>query len=91
MDTTLAVSLAASLFIFLSPYFFKKKLNSSELSVLVTTLGIFGTFVGIFIGLIGFDETRIDESVPILLKGLRLAFLTSIAGMMASKIGRAHV
>lgn len=84
MDTTLAVSLAASLFIFLSPYFFKKKLNSSELSVLVTTLGIFGTFVGIFIGLIGFDETRIDESVPILLKGLRLAFLTSIAGMMAS-------
>ena len=69
MDTTLAVSLAASLFIFLSPYFFKKKLNSSELSVLVTTLGILGTFVGILYGLLEFDSIKIKESVPILLKG----------------------
>jgi len=55
--------------------------------VLLTSLGILGTFVGITIGLANFDpETSqtIDESIPQLLGGLKMAFLTSILGMASS-------
>jgi len=56
------------------------------MSGLTTTLGIFGTFLGIFFGLIGFDVNNITASVPQLLGGLKTAFLTSIAGMFAGLI-----
>ena len=55
---------------------------------LLATLGVFGTFLGIFIGLLGFDVTAIDESVPALLAGLRTAFLTSLMGMGLSVVYR---
>lgn len=48
---------------------------------ILTTLGIFGTFVGVAIGLYQFDATEIEGSVPTLLEGLRIAFWTSIAGL----------
>lgn len=48
------------------------------------SLGILGTFVGIFLGLYTFDVHNIDKSVPDLLEGLKTAFITSIVGMMAS-------
>jgi hypothetical protein len=51
---------------------------------LLTTLGIFGTFVGIVIGLLEFDHTKIDESITMLLNGLKTAFITSLAGMLSS-------
>jgi len=47
-------------------------------------MGIFGTFLGIFGGLLKFDTQNIDASIPILLGGLKTAFLTSIAGSLAS-------
>ncbi len=47
----------------------------------LATIGILGTFTGILIGLIDFDVTRIDDSVPGLLAGLKIAFTTSIAGI----------
>lgn len=53
-------------------------------SVASTILGILGTFVGIFIGLLGFNVNDIQGSVPILLDGLKTAFFTSIAGMTCS-------
>lgn len=53
-------------------------------STIMTTLGVLGTFIGIFLGLIDFDVARIDESVPQLLEGLKTAFLTSILGMGAA-------
>jgi uncharacterized protein YqgV (UPF0045/DUF77 family) len=43
--------------------------------------GVLGTFTGIFIGLLDFDVSDIDRSVPALLAGLKLAFSTSIIGM----------
>jgi biopolymer transport protein ExbB/TolQ len=55
---------------------------------LLTTIGIFGTFVGILVGLQGFDVTRVDESVPQLLAGLKTAFWSSAAGLGASIILR---
>lgn len=51
---------------------------------LLTSLGILGTFVGIVIGLLYFDTKHIDESIELLLSGLKTAFITSLAGMAAS-------
>lgn len=48
---------------------------------LLPTLGLIGTFVGIFVGLMDFNPENIDESVPPLLVGLKIAFVTSIIGM----------
>lgn len=48
---------------------------------LLTSLGMLGTFVGIVIGLLHFDTTDIQGSVPLLLDGLKTAFMTSLFGM----------
>lgn len=48
---------------------------------LFVSIGILGTFVGIFAGLLEFDVKDIDNSIPPLLEGLTLAFTTSIMGM----------
>ncbi|MEP4532679.1 MAG: MotA/TolQ/ExbB proton channel family protein [Cyclobacteriaceae bacterium] len=51
-----------------------------------TTLGILGTFIGIYYGLKDFDENQITESIPPLLSGLKTAFATSIFGISLSLI-----
>lgn len=48
------------------------------------SLGIFGTFVGVYIGLQGFDVQDISASIPLLLDGLKTAFMTSIWGIAVS-------
>lgn len=63
----------------------KKKLISFFPS-LVSTLGVLGTFIGIVIGLFYFDTSDIDSSITQLLDGLKTAFYTSIAGLLASII-----
>ena len=57
-----------------------------QLPSILSTLGVLGTFTGITIGLIGFDPEHIDTSIPVLLKGLKLAFFTSLVGMICSLI-----
>ena len=52
----------------------------------LTSLGMLGTFVGIFLGLIDFNVFAIDASVPTLLAGLKLAFATSILGLAAALV-----
>lgn len=83
MITQNSISIIVSLLILLSPFALKKKQKVSEMSNLVVTFGILGTFLGIFLGLITFEVTDIYGSVPKLLEGLKIAFLTSIAGMIA--------
>lgn len=53
-----------------------------------TTIGILGTFGGIYLGLKNFDVNDIDNSIPMLLEGMKLAFLTSIVGIILSLIFR---
>lgn len=53
---------------------------------LAASIGIFGTFWGIFVGLSEFDSTNIQASVPPLLEGMKTAFCTSLAGMLGSII-----
>lgn len=48
---------------------------------MLTSLGILGTFTGIFYGLIEFDLDSINSSIHQLLEGLKVAFGTSILGL----------
>ena len=58
--------------------------SSQLLPSILVGIGILGTFTGIFIGLINFDVDKIKESVPQLLEGLKIAFFTSIIGLILS-------
>ena len=49
---------------------------------MLTSMGILGTFVGIVVGLIGFDVNAIDASIGTLLAGLKTAFITSLVGIL---------
>ena len=53
---------------------------------IAVSLGILGTFVGIYLGLLEFDVSNISDSIPKLLEGLKTAFVTSIAGLISSII-----
>ncbi len=53
---------------------------------ILTVVGIFGTFLGIFVGLWRFEVTNIEGSIGPLLEGLKLAFLTSVVGIGSSLI-----
>ena len=65
-----------------------KSLDSAG-PTLLPTLGVLGTFVGIALGLLDFDVSNIDKSVPPLLEGLKVAFMTSIIGLGAAILLRA--
>ncbi len=56
--------------------------------VVLATVGILGTFVGIVVGLLGFDPAQLDESIQGLLQGLKTAFISSVAGLSASLLFR---
>ncbi len=58
---------------------------------LVSTLGVLGTFWGITQGLVAFDTTDLDHSIPDLLDGLKTAFFTSLAGMIGSMVLSAFI
>lgn len=52
----------------------------------IVSVGVLGTFVGIFIGLQGFNPEDIINSVNDILVGLKTAFFTSIVGMSVATI-----
>ncbi len=60
----------------------KKEIESYP--AVCSTLGVLGTFYGITVGLMGFDTAHLDQSIPVLLDGLKTAFFTSLLGMVCS-------
>lgn len=59
---------------------------------ILTSVGIFGTFLGIALGLMNFDAANVEASVPQLIEGLKTAFWSSIAGLLgAMTIKMRHV
>jgi len=50
----------------------------------IVSLGVLGTFIGIAVGLFHFDVTHLKESMPLLLEGLKTAFITSGVGIFFS-------
>ena len=68
-------------------YFLAVNFNSVAVSngpTLLTSMGIFGTFLGIALGLMSFDVTDIQGSVPALIDGLKTSFWSSIAGIFGA-------
>ena len=51
---------------------------------ILTSMGILGTFVGISYSLLEFNTNDLDKSIPILLDGMKITFLTSAIGMTLS-------
>lgn len=73
---------------FLLAIFWRKK-GSNESFVnytptLLTSLGILGTFLGIVLGLLEFNTGSIETSIVKLLDGLKVAFITSVIGILGS-------
>jgi ABC-type transporter Mla subunit MlaD len=66
-------------------HFFHCSSKTAELAPnILTSIGIFGTFLGVALGLWSFDTTDIHGSVPKLMDGLKTAFWSSIAGLLGA-------
>jgi hypothetical protein len=61
-----------------------RKIDPSKMAYGATASGILLTFIGIWQGLIGFDVSNTESSIPVLLEGLKTAFGSSIAGLFTS-------
>lgn len=48
---------------------------------ILTTMGIFGCFMGIALALLNFEANNITQSVPLLLNGVKTAFWASVFGV----------
>lgn len=53
----------------------------SKAPAILTTCGILGTFLGIAIGLMDFDPSAVQRSVPALIEGIKTAFWASACGI----------
>jgi hypothetical protein len=74
----------AVVMLFLFIWYRKRHAYSQLVPSILVGIGILGTFTGIFIGLLEFNVDDIPGSVPRLLKGLKIAFFTSIVGLTLS-------
>lgn len=76
-----------ALILMLSVYFVGPGYNShsaTQSPAILTSIGIFGTFLGVALGLLEFDPANISASVPLLIDGLKTAFWTSIGGLLGA-------
>ena len=67
---------------------FRKKAFRKSAPVLMTSVGILGTFVGIWIALIPFDTDNSKDSINALLEGMKTAFFTSVMGLFSGVVFR---
>ena len=51
---------------------------------ILTSFGIFGTFLGIAFGLMQFDSANIESSVPVMIDGLGVAVWSSVVGILGA-------
>lgn len=51
---------------------------------LLTSIGIFGTFFGIVIALLNFNDNNIREQINVIIVGMQTAFITSVMGVFLS-------
>ncbi len=71
--------------LFFSKTYFGRLLSSSATTVL-PSIGILGTFVGVFIALLNFKQNNIEGSMTLIINGLQVAFVTSIFGLLTGII-----
>ena len=65
---------------------FFRGVDVTKFSYGAATSGILLTFYGIWEGLVGFDIANTQESLPILIEGLKIAFGSSITGLSTSML-----
>lgn len=65
-------------------YYRKQGRDHRQFTGLMTGLGILGTFFGMVVGLQDFDPTNIAASIGPLLDGMKVSFVTSVAGLCAA-------
>lgn len=73
------------LVIFFSKTYWGRWLSSSATTVL-PSIGILGTFIGVFISLLNFDANNMEGSMTLIIGGLKVAFVTSIFGLLTGII-----
>ena len=76
-----------ALIVILCLYFHFFAFSSGAIEIgppILTSLGIFGTFLGVAIGLMEFNTQNIQASVPPLIEGLKTAFWSSIIGLFCA-------
>ena len=73
--------------IFMILGFVSETISKSAPGILIS-LGILFTFIGITYALYNFDPQNITRTIPELLEGLKLAFVSSIAGLITSILYR---
>jgi len=56
-------------------------INKKDFKNEIISIGVLGTFVGILIALNNFDVSNIEKSLPQILEGMKIAFVTSVVGM----------
>lgn len=86
------IGLVGYVIIYVIPLFKSAKRNPEKLNTfhfqaipgVFTTIGILGTFIGITYSLYYFDPKNINTSIEDLLEGMKLAFVSSIAGIVCS-------
>ena len=87
-----ALATVVSMFIFCGICAFLKNNWARQISAngttIITSTGIFFTFLGIYIGLQGFDIGNIDGGINRLLEGMKTAFLSSVAGLFLALVFR---
>ena len=77
LDNQINIAILGAIFLLaIIDIVFKKDLKSQ-----IVSLGVLGTFIGIFIGLQDFNPEDMKNSINSILLGLKTAFFTSIVGM----------
>lgn len=61
-----------------------RRIRHIDFKTPIVSIGLFGTFFGVLVGLYGFNTADISGSVPHLLEGLKFAFAISVLGMFLS-------
>ena len=84
MNIYLIVTFAIMMLMAISWFWKMRHQQVNAVASIVTVIGVLGTFFGIAIGLYQFDTENIATSVPKLLEGLKIAFITSILGIAGS-------
>ena len=56
-------------------------IKNKDFKSIIISIGVLGTFVGVFIGLLDFNTADLRTSITHILEGLKTAFLTSVVGM----------
>lgn len=77
--------------VFLTVYFAVYRFNRFAVQhgpEVLTTVGIFGCFLGIAVALLKFDASHVSASVPELLEGVKTAFWASVSGVFGSLVIR---